>query len=270
VHPILFQLGPILVPAYGVLSAVGVLLGLAFALHTARLVGLAPRLIWNLCILVLFAAPVGSRLLLIVVNWVVFRSHPAWIFSLAMIHHPLVAAAGVFFAALAAWIYTRVSHLPLRATADALAAPLALGLACEQVGALMAGSGVGTPASARWAVVYTSPFAAIWSGAPLGVPVHPVQAYAATAFLVCALLLLLSIRHRRQAGDTAGLALLLFGTSIYFTEFLRDPEGRGLVLHGALDGPQVAAIACVLLGGLVLLRRESVNIPGSPVAGSNG
>lgn len=246
------------------------LLALALALHTARLVGLAPRLIWNLCILALFAALVGSRLLLVALNWIALRSHPSWLFSLAMVHHPLLAAAGAFFAVLAAGIYMRMVHLPWRITADALAAPLALGLTFEQIGALLAGSGFGTPASARWAVVYTSAFAAIWSGAPLGVPVHPVQAYAAAAFLVSALLLLLSLRHRRQGGETAGLAFLLLGASAYFTEFLRDPEGRGSVFHGALDGPQVAAIVCVLLGGLVLLRRESAKIARSPIAGSNG
>ncbi len=35
----------------------------------------------------------------------------------------------------------------------------------------------------RWAVIYTSPLAARWSGTPLGIPLHPVQGYAALAFL---------------------------------------------------------------------------------------
>ena len=47
----------------------------------------------------------------------------------------------------------------------------------------------------------------------------------------------------------AGAALIGIGVSLYITEFWRDPEGRGQVLHGALDAPQVAAIA--LVAGLV-------------------
>ena len=37
--------------------------------------------------------------------------------------------------------------------------------------------------AARWAVTYTSPLAARLSGTPLGIPLHPVQAYAGLAFL---------------------------------------------------------------------------------------
>jgi hypothetical protein len=43
------------------------------------------------------------------------------------------------------------------------------------------------------------------------------------------------------------------------TEFWRDPEGRGVVLGGALDGPQVAAIVMVLAGALVLRERKGVD-----------
>ena len=68
------------------------------------------------------------------------------------------------------------------ATLDALAAPLTIGLALEQVGALLAGAGYGTETTVRWAVVYTHPLAQRWSGTPLGIPLHPVQAYAALAY----------------------------------------------------------------------------------------
>ena len=139
--------------------------------------------------------------------------------------------------------FTRAGkQLPLRQTADALAAPLALGLAFEQLGALLAGSGYGTEATVRWAVTYTNPLAARWSGTPLGIPLHPVQAYAALAFLTLSILLLLSLPARRQQGDVAGLFLMGTGVAVFVTEFWRDPEGRGALLGGALDGPQAAAV----------------------------
>jgi hypothetical protein len=46
------------------------------------------------------------------------------------------------------------------------------------------------------------------------------------------------------------------GVAIYITELWRDTEGRGSLLDGALDGPQVAAIVFVLAGALVLLERK--------------
>ena len=65
----------------------------------------------------------------------------------------------------------------------------------------------------------------------------------------------LAAGEQRQ-GDVAGLWLLGTGVVVFVTEFWRDPEGRGALLGGALDGPQVAAVALVLAGGLVLLERR--------------
>ena len=255
-YPVFFHFGPILFPAYGVLSALGVLVALMLTLRTARTARCNPNQMWNLCILALFTALVGSRLLLVIVNWTVLRSHPAWLLGLAMIHHPLLAATGALFAVLAALVYARRQKMSLADTADALAAPLSLGMACEQLGALLAGSGYGTQTDVRWAVTYTSPLAARWSGTPLGVPVHPVQAYAALAFLTIAILLLVWLPYRRQRGDIAGVWLVATGVAVYFTELWRDPEGRGSILGGALDGPQLAAIVLVLAGALLLRRRK--------------
>ena len=192
-HPVLFHLGSILVPAYGASAAVGVLLALFLAQRTARVVGVDAGKLWNLCVIALFAALIGSRLLLVVLNFADLRSHPTWVLGLAMIHHPLLAAFGALAAAMAAFVYGRRQRLPLWNTADALAAPVALGLAFEQLGALLAGSGYGIEArgiAEHWAVTYTQVLAARWSGAPLGIPVHPVQAYAALAFLALSVFLL--------------------------------------------------------------------------------
>ena len=264
-YPVLFHLGPIVVPSYGVLAALGVLLALALLLRTARLAGLNPNPLWNLAIVALFAALVGSRLILLALNWTLVRTHPAWLLGLALVHHPLVAGIASAFAIAAAIPYAHRKHLPLRPTLDALAAPAALALSCEQLGALLSGSGYGAETNVRWAVVYTRPLAAQWSGAPLFVPVHPVQSYAALAFLLIAVALLLWMPHSRRPGDLAGAALTLIGSAIYFTEFFRDPEGRGRVLGGAIDCPQLASIVLVLLGVLLLIERNTSRAS-SPVA----
>jgi phosphatidylglycerol:prolipoprotein diacylglycerol transferase len=256
VYPVLFHLGPIVVPSYGVLAALGILLSLTLLTRTARLAGLNPNPLWNLSILALFAALVGSRLVLLALNWTVVRTHPAWLLGLALVHHPLVMAIGAVFAIAAAVPFARAQRLPLRATADALAAPAALALTCEQLGALFSGSGYGTPSDARWAIVYTNPLAAQWSGAPLFVPVHPVQAYTALASCAISVGLLVWSARGHRPGEVAGGALLAFAVAIYFTEFFRDPEGRGSLFGGALDGPQLASVGLVLLGTLFLLDRS--------------
>ncbi len=260
-HPVLFHIGAIVIPSYGAVTALGVLLALGLAQRTARVAGVDAGKVWNLCILSLFAALAAARLLLVIVNWSALRLHPAWLLGLAMVHHPLLAATGSLAGAGCALWYARRSKLPLRTTADALVAPLALGLSFEQLGALASGSGFGVAAGSGvpWTVTYTHPLATIWSGAPLGVPLHPVQAYAALAFLSLALLLLVGLPAARRKGDVAGLGLMGLGVAIFITELWRDPEGRGSLLHGALDGPQIAAILLVVAGALVLRERKAAH-----------
>ena len=262
VHPVLFHIGPVLIPAYGVMAALGVLLALLLALRTARIADVNPNHLWNLCILALFTALAGSRLLLVAVNWTVVRSHPAWLLSLAMVHHPLLAAAGALLAFSAAALYARRQRMPLRQHRRRCgrAARSRPGLRADSARCLPAPA-TGFETAVPWAVTYTHPLAARWSGAPLGVPVHPVQAYAALAFLtisICASRLDALPPPAAEISPASGS--LATGAAIYFTEFWRDPEGRGAMLRGAIDGPQLAAIALVLAGALLLRRRDSARI----------
>jgi phosphatidylglycerol:prolipoprotein diacylglycerol transferase len=239
------------------MAAVGVLAGLVLALRTARVAGVSPGHAWNLCVVAVCAALVCERLLLVAANWSALRSHPGWALELAMVHHPLVSGIGAAAGLLCALWYARRHKMPLAATADALAAPLSVGLTFEQLGALLAGSGYGTASTAPWAVTYTSALASLWSGTPLGLPLHPVQAYAALSCLVLAVIAVAWLPRRTREGDVAGVWLMCAGAVIYMTELWRDPEGRGLILHGVLDGPQIAAIAMVLIGALVLRERRA-------------
>ncbi len=260
VHPVLFHIGSILIPSYGAITAFGVLVGLVLAQRTARIVHVDAGKVWNLCILSLFAALAAARLLLVAANWSALRNHPSWLLGLAMVHHPLLAGIGALAGAgCAAW-YARHSKLPFRATADALAPPLAAALAFEQFGALAAGSGYGTDAGPHvgLAIIYSDPMAAIWSGTPLGVPLYPVQAYAALAFLALAVLLWVWLPLERRTGDVAGLWLMGVGVAIYFTELWRDWVGRGSLFHDTIDGPQIASVVLVLAGALTLRDRKNL------------
>ncbi len=274
-HPVLFQFGAIAIPSYGVLAAIGVLAALGLSHRTARVSALDPRHLWNILVLGVFAALVISRLTLIVINLSNLRAHPRWLLALALVHHPLLAAIGMGGAALAVAIYLAWAQLPMLAVADALAAPLAVGIVFEQVGALLAGSGYGIDASIPWAVTYSSTYAARWSGTPLGVALHPAQAYAALGSLLIAGVALLCPRllSRRRPGDIAGLALIGAGIVVFLTENFRDWEGRGVVFHGRADAPQVGAVLLVLLGGILLADLklpQGDNPPNAPSGASHG
>ena len=263
-HPVLFHIGAVLIPSYGAVTALGVLLALVLAQRTARIAaarrrqgleslhcepvcgaGRARGCCWS--------SSTGAPCACIPPGcwgspWFIIRCWPPqarW------------PAPGALL-----W-YARRNQLPLRATADALAAPLALGLAFEQLGALLAGSGYGIEAGdgVRWAVTYTNPLAALWSGAPLGVPLHPVQAYAALAFLTLALFLLVWLPAERRngrrgrPGSDGRRRRHLHHRALARPGGPRRDADRGAA--GALDGPQMAAVLLVIAGALVLLERKA-------------
>ena len=141
-HPVLFRFGVLQIPSYGALAAVGVFVALLLAQRTARGAGVNPAQVWNVCVIALVTALVGSRILLAAVNWRDLKAHPMWMLGLATIHSPWLAGAGVLIGAVAAYAGMRWQHMPFRATMDALAAPLTMGLSLEQVGALRERIGV--------------------------------------------------------------------------------------------------------------------------------
>jgi phosphatidylglycerol:prolipoprotein diacylglycerol transferase len=269
VHPVLFQIGSLVVPSYGACAAVGVLLALWVVQSTTRRAGLDPRHGWNMLVLAIFAALVVSRLMLIVLNLSDLRRHPAWLLAIAMVHHPLLTGLGAVGALGAIVAYARWFKLALPAVADCLASPVALGVAAEQAGALLAGSDFGREsASSSWlgSVTYSSAVAGRWSGTPLGVALYPVQAYAAIGALILAGITFCWLFLERREGDAGGVWLVGSGTLLFVTEGFRDWEGRGELFGGALDIPQLVGLGLVLLGGAMLLDWRSR----SAVAGKVG
>lgn len=257
VHPLLFQIGSFLLPTYGACVAAGVLLALAAARFTSRLVGMDKRHAWNMLILGVFAALAGSRLFLIAVNLGNLQQHPRWLLAISMIHHPLLAAIGVVCGAAAILLYIRRLHLSISVAADSLAVSLSIVLTAEQMGAWMAGSDFGIESlhtSPLLAVTYSNELAARWSGTPLGVPLYPVQLYAVAGALLLAAIAYCWLRLPHRSGDVAGVSLIGLGIQLFVTESFRDWEGRGVLLHGAIDMPQLAAVVLVFIGGIVLLQ----------------
>ncbi len=201
-----------------------------------------------------------SRLVLIAINLSDLRKHPTWLLALALIHHPLLTAVGIVGAATAVLAYARWAKLPLAVVAECLAAPVALGVAAEQTGALLAGSDYGRQAFSGWVVTYSSDVAAQWSGTPLGIPLYPVQAYAAMGALLLAAVCFFWQSLPRRTTDVAAVWLLGAGILLFVTEIFRDWEGRGVLFHGSVDSPQLVGLGMVLAGGALLVDWHSSRV----------
>jgi hypothetical protein len=109
---------------------------------------------------------------------------------------------------------------------------------------------------------YTHPVAARWSGTPLFVPVASRPGLRGSLF---------SRHRRRPAGSGCRISVKPataaashsspWASPSIITEFFRDPEGRGALLNGALNGPQIASVLLVLIGAVLLRERKRPAAP---------
>lgn len=245
-------------PTYGVLVAIAVLVALVCSLWAARTLKLDGNAVWNLGVIAIFTTLVSSRLFLVLLNLRDVRKYPLWLFGLAMVSNSLVAILGMAMGALAAFLYAHKRRMPLLALTDCLVPAFAFGHAIELLGCFAAGCAYGSPSSAAWAVIYRSRLAAIWSGTPLEVPLHPVQLYQAAAELLLGLILLWRLPRRAQEGELAGLWLFSAGLVHFLCELFRGDPGRLELPGGFLTATQLFSVVMVLAGGALLRKRDTV------------
>ena len=253
-YPRLFQFGHIAIPTYGIFTAIALVAALAMAMYAARRLALDPNKIWNLCLIGIFTTLLGSRLLLILFHPRDFLSHPLWMLGLVTIRSRSIFYGGVLLAICACIGYIFANRLPLRRTFDCLAPAAALGIAIGRLGAFAAGSDYGTTTDKPWGVIYKHGLAALWSGTPLGIQLHPVQIYEAIVIFTLFALLFFCLPRRTQDGDLAGIFLFVYGMSLYFLDFYRGT--RSFVLHEIISITQLLGIALVLFGAVLWIGRK--------------
>lgn len=251
-HPRLFQLGNVAIPASGVFTAIAILSALLLSRAAARRLSLDPERVWDSGIAGVLAALIAPRLVLIFTHRSDFRAHPAWMLGLAGVRSPVAIAVGLALAIALILVFLRFAGLPARRSLDAFAPGLALGYSIYWIGAYLAGSHFGAPATLPWAVTYTSRLASLWSRTPLGTPLHPVQLYFALIALGLFALSLWMLRVREKSGirngEIMGAFLFLYGFSSFFVNFL-----RGDIVSTSFLLPEMAAATMTLAGGILWL-----------------
>jgi phosphatidylglycerol---prolipoprotein diacylglyceryl transferase len=240
-YPRLLEIGPITIHTYGVLLAIAFIVGIWITSRNARKLGINPDAIWNLGLVVIFSALIGSKLLLLISDYSYYIQNPREIFSLSTLRSMGVYYGGLLLAlAAAAWYLIR-NRLPAWTIADCAAPGIAIGQAIGRLGCFASGCCYGAPTRMPWGVTFTDPYAYENTGVPLNIPLHPTQLYesAGTFFLFIFLMWRLSKKHR--PGQIILEYLGLYALFRFVLEFYRD-DYRGEMLHGLLSTSQFIAM----------------------------
>jgi phosphatidylglycerol---prolipoprotein diacylglyceryl transferase len=241
-HPILFHLGQLEIHTYGVLVALGFLLGIANATCRAKAEGIPPERVNDLGIWLVLGGMIGGKLFHIAFFWHDFIA--AWRErGLASLREGFVFFGGFIVASLATVVYTRVKKIPLWKVADALAPSVALGHAFGRLGCFFEGCCYGRECSAPWAVRF--PFSPA--------PRHPTQLYEAIGNLAIFAVLTTYYRHKKFDGQIWWLYILCYAVMRFIVEFFRGDYDRHYL--GVFTLGQVVAVGMILVALLFLSRQ---------------
>ena len=259
IDPVAFSVIGIPVRWYGLILLLASSVGILVANREGGLRRIQPGIVADGVVWVGAAALVGGRLLYVIQNELgSVIDHPAHILMVWM--GGLSFYGGLIGGLVALVIFARRRGLQLLAVLDVAAPAAAVGQAIGHLGCLVGGDSYGIPTDAPWAIIYRNPGAM----APLGVPLHPTQAYEA---ILLGLLFagLWAGRHRLgRLGDGAVAAVYLLGLAVirFGLFFLRDEPAVFLGLKTA----QVIGIGVAVLAIALFVAARRARHPSTPFA----
>jgi|KBSSwiStaDraftv2_1062776.scaffolds.fasta_scaffold39250_5 phosphatidylglycerol:prolipoprotein diacylglycerol transferase len=239
-YPVLFRIGDFEITSFGVLVAVGALVGIRIFGRELKRSGL-PNNGVDAAAAGVIGGLMGAKLL-----WTVEFSAEAPVTDLLFSRGGLSWFGGLLGGVgTGLWMLRRRRVPVIRALAAATPA-LAVGHAIGRIGCFMVGDDYGRPSNLPWAVAFPEGLP------PTSVPVHPAQLYEAIALAGVAWAL---IRWRRQGVADAvvlGRYFVLAGSIRFAIEFIRV----NLRVLGPLTLAHLLALSLVV-AGVALIRRNS-------------
>lgn len=256
-HPLLFELpilGGVKIYTYGVLAALGFLVGMWWIHHEARRVGEDSARATDLVFYIIIAAIVGSRIAhVLLADWDHFRAEPLSFFRIweggLVFHGGLIGAIGM------AIVFVRKHRRSFWIYADIFAPAIAVGHAIGRLGCLAAGCCHGLPVTGRspwWALIFPpDPH----SFAPASIPLYPTQLLESAGEFTIFLGLVLLRYRTRFAGQLFACYLIGYGCLRFFIEPLRSAESRDYLIGQTLSSGQEISLLIVVAAVVIWIVR---------------
>lgn len=247
--PEIVQIGPITLRWYGLLFALGFLIGL-FIVRRMFLAENAPEEWLDKCFMYIVVGTIlGARLgHVFFYDWDYYSQHLGEIPQIW--RGGLASHGGAIGVITALWLFSRnVSKKPVLWILDKVVVPTALAICFIRLGNLMNSEILGTPTDVSWAFIFERID---------DVPRHPVQLYESLTYLFSFFLLYYVYWYtekRHQLGFIFGLFLLLAFVSRIFNEMFKASQGGFESAFGnAMTTGQLLSIPFILAGLYFVFR----------------
>ena len=241
---------------YGVLAALGFVLGFGTASRRAPRAGIKGEDVFNLAPWIIVGAIVGARILYVISYWdKEFAGKP--FINVFNMRSGLVYYGGLIGSSVATIIFCRRQKIGLWRMADVMAPSIALGHAFGRVGCFMTGCCYGTATNLPWAVHFPIEH---WTK---GIGVHPTQLYESSLNLIFYASLAWLFRRRKFDGQVFAVYLMGYAVIRSTTEMFRGDYTQYYLGGIATPGQTVSII--ILAAGLGLWwKQRSARISAPP------
>jgi phosphatidylglycerol:prolipoprotein diacylglycerol transferase len=230
-HSELFSIGGLVIRGYGLMMALGFVLGLLSWVWLGRRSGRDFTYCSDLLFWVMVAGIAGARAVYVLFEWSYYRENPLLI--LRIDQGGLVFYGGFLFAGLALVVFARRHRESLAALLDFVVTSVPLAHAFGRLGCFLNGCCFGRPWEGPLAVRFPADSPVWWhqtsSGlvardAACSLPVHPVQVYEAAFNLLLYALVVAVYRRRPREGVTTALYLLAYSAGRFAIETFRGDD----------------------------------------------
>jgi len=273
-HPDFIRIGPLDIHTYGVMVAIGFMIGLWVAARRAPSEGIKAEQIGDLGVWLIVFGMLGGKLFHIIFFWNDFiagwrdaaaialeRSQllhfspfhqriAVTLAELGSLREGFVFYGGFILATLTAIVFARMKRLPLAKLVDVLAPSAALGHMFGRLGCFFNGCCYGKECALPWAVKFPPPHV------KAGIPLHPTELYEALGNLAIFAGLSAMYRHKRFDGQIWWWYVFSYGVLRFVVEFFRGDYD--VYYFGTLTIAQVIAVFMIVIAlvGLKLSRRQ--------------
>ncbi len=226
--------------------AVSFWIGILFAARRAAKRGIDQDRIFDMSIILILGAVIGSRTLYILTHRSDYRS---LIDIVALWQGGATFYGGFILAVAGAVVYIRRKKLSFFSVADACAPSIALGFFFTRIGCFLSGCCFGHPTESIFGVVFPPHSPAGYRCA--GIAVHPTQLYDSLYGLAMTCALLLVDRKSPFSGFTFGMLCILYGSGRFAIDFYRYYEDSA-VIGKLMTVSQLMSLVLVAVGVLAI------------------
>jgi len=272
-YPELFRIGSFPINTYGVFLAVAFLCAILITVKLAARDGLPHERIYDLCLWMLLASLIGSKVLMLFTE-PEYRDHPMQLLSLDFLRSGGVFYGGLIGAVIAGYFLMKRYRLPWWKTADACAPGIAIGNFFGRQGCFAAGCCWGKPTSLPWGVKFSELGHEI-TGVPTDAYLHPTQLYESFAMLLVFFFLLWLHKRKRFSGQVVLAYALLYSAIRFAIEFVRDDPRGDILGLTSLTGLSTSQLISLVVGiaaliTLIIRRRRAQQFEKSNGLVANG